>query len=143
MADKLLTPQQELFLSYYTNPKSETFSNAYKSALKAGYSEEYSQNITGQLPEWLSESISDFKLIKKAEKVLDKTLDYEPVSEEGKIDTSLLAIQNKTAQFVAERLNKDKYSTRTDITSKGEKILILPPELINKNDTTSSSEPNS
>ena len=39
----LLTPQQELFLSYYTNPKSETFSNALQSGLKAGYSQEYSE----------------------------------------------------------------------------------------------------
>lgn len=114
-AEKLLTPQQELFLSYYTNPKSETFSNAVQSALKAGYEETYANNITALMPDWLLENIGDMKRLRKAEKVLDNTLDYEPVDEKGKIDTSLLAIQNKTAQFVTERLDKDKYSTKKEI----------------------------
>ena len=38
MAERLLTPQQELFLALYTNPKSETFGNARQTALKVGYS---------------------------------------------------------------------------------------------------------
>ena len=101
MAEKLLTPQQELFLATYTNPKSETFGNALQSGLKAGYSQEYSESITYQLPEWLSENIGDMKLLNKAEKVLNKTLDLEAVDDEGKVDNGLLAIQNKTAQFVA------------------------------------------
>lgn len=125
--ERLLTPQQELFLAGYTNPKSPTFSNAYKSALKAGYSEEYATNITGQLPDWLSESIRDYKLLEKAEKVLEKTLNYETEDAEGKIDTSLLAIQNKTAHFVAERLNKAKYSTRSEHTGADGKDLIPDP----------------
>lgn len=128
--EKLLTPQQEAFLSYYTNPKSEIFGNARQSALKAGYAETYADNITDSMPEWLLENIGDMKLLKKAEKVLNSTLDYEPVNVEGKIDTSLLSIQNKTAQFVAERLNKDKYSSRQEQTGKGGKDLI--PETISK-----------
>ena len=122
--EKLLTPQQEAFLSYYTNPKSETFSNAVQSALKAGYEETYANNITGLMPDWLFENIGDARLLNKAEKVLNSTLDYQPVNEDGKIDTSLLSIQNKTAQFVAERLNKDKYSSRQEQTGKGGKDLI-------------------
>jgi hypothetical protein len=128
--DKLLTPQQEAFLSYYTNPKSETFGNARQSALKAGYAETYADNITDSMPEWLLENIGDMKLLNKAEKVLNSTLDYEPVNKEGKIDTSLLSIQNKTAQFVAERLNKDKYSSRQEQTGKGGKDLI--PDTLSK-----------
>lgn len=113
--EKLLTPQQELFLSYYTNPKSETFSNAVQSALKAGYKENYANNITGLMPDWLFESIGDLKRLKKAEKVLDETLEYDPLDEKGIINTSLLSIQNKTAQFITERLNKDKYSAKSEI----------------------------
>ena len=128
--DKLLTPQQEAFLSYYTNPKSETFGNALQSGLKAGYSQEYSESITSQPPEWLSENLGDMRLLNKAEKVLNSTLDYQPVNEEGKIDTSLLSIQNKTAQFVAERLNKDKYSSRQEQTGKGGKDLV--PDTLTK-----------
>lgn len=113
--DKILSPQQELFLSYYTSPKSETFSNAVQSALKAGYEETYANNITALMPDWLFENIGDMKRLRKAEKVLDKTLDYEPVDNNGKIDTSLLSIQNKTAQFITERLDKDKYSSKKEI----------------------------
>ena len=104
--EKLLTPQQELFLSYYTNPKSETFSNTYQSALKAGYSEEYSQNITGQLPDWLSESISDMKRLRKAEKNLDEVQNIEIYNEEGKPDPQLIDKRTKVDMFIAERLNK-------------------------------------
>ena len=50
---KLLTPQQEIFLSEYTNPKSPNFGNAVQSALKAGYEETYANNITGLMPDWL------------------------------------------------------------------------------------------
>ena len=39
----LLTPQQEKFLEYYYDPKSETFSNIYQSGIRAGYSEGYAK----------------------------------------------------------------------------------------------------
>ena len=60
-----LTPKQEAFLSAYLDPKSDTWSNAYQSAIKSGYSEEYAKNITGQMPDWLSESIRDNSLVKQ------------------------------------------------------------------------------
>lgn len=124
MTERLLTPQQEQFLSYYTDPKSETFSNALRSALKANYSQEYSESITYQMPEWLSENVGDMKLLRKAEKKLNSALDYEPVNEEGKIDTALLKTQTDVAKFVAERLNKNKYSARQEQTGKDGKDLI-------------------
>lgn len=108
----ILTPQQILFLSCYTNPKSETFGNAVQSSLKAGYTESYANNITSIMPEWLSENIGDLTLLKKAEKVLNNTLDYDPMNGNTKIDTSLVAIQNKTAQFIAGTLGKNKFSTK-------------------------------
>lgn len=116
MADSILTPQQEKFLAAYTDPSSKTYSNAYKSALEAGYSEEYSQNITGQLPDWLSEAISDTKLLRKAEKRLNQILDLEPVTEDGKTDNYLIANQMKAVTLVAKGLGKNKYSERTEQT---------------------------
>jgi hypothetical protein len=125
MADRLLTPQQENFLAYYTDPKSDTFSNAYKSALKAEYSEEYSQNITGQMPDWLSDSISDARRLKKAEKRLDQILDMEPIDESGKPDNSLIANQMKAINLVAKGLGKSKYSERQEHTgTDGQPLLI-------------------
>lgn len=115
MKERLLTPQQELFLSVYTDPKSDTFGNAYKSALKAGYSEEYSQNITGQLPDWLSDNISDTLMIKKAERNLQQVQDLDVITEDGKIATDILRERTKVDMFIAERLNKKKYSQRQEI----------------------------
>jgi len=40
------TPQQKLFMELWTNPKSDTFGNAYGSALQAGYSAKYAANIS-------------------------------------------------------------------------------------------------
>lgn len=111
-------PRQALFLTYYLDPKSETFSNCLQSGLKAGFSQEYSENLLSLMPEWLSDVIEDNKLIKKAEKVLDKTLNFEVVDENGKIDNALLRTQTDVAKFIQERLNKSKYSTRQEVTGK-------------------------
>jgi len=113
MSDKL-EPRQLLFLTHYLDPKSKTFSNAYQSALLAGFSEEYAQNMTGQMPDWLSESISDLKMLNKAEKNLDEFLDDK---EDKKIKADI-------TKFVASRLGKKKWSERQehDHTTKGKEI---------------------
>lgn len=116
MAERLLTPQQENFLAYYTDPRSDTFSNAYQSALKAGYAKEYSESITAQLPDWLSESLGDMKRLRRAEKRLDQILDLEPVDEEGRIDNSLIANQMKAINLVTKGIGKAKYSERQEHT---------------------------
>lgn len=118
MADRLLTPQQELFLAYYTDPKSDTFSNATQSAIKAGYTKSYGDNITTLLPDWLLESIGDMKRLRKAEKRLDQILDLEPVNDEGQVDNSLIANQMKAINLVTKGIGKSKYSERTEVTGK-------------------------
>lgn len=124
MADKFQAnqyqtdPRQTLFLTYYLDPKSETFSNALQSGIRAGYTEEYSKTLMSQLPEWLSESINDNELLKKAEKRLKQILDFEPVDEEGRIDNSLLANQMKAINLVAKGIGKSKYSERVENTGK-------------------------
>ena len=120
-----LTPQQELFLSYYTNPKSDTFSNAKASALKAKYTESYANNIMTLLPEWLSDDIGDMKRLKKAEKNLDEVQNFNVVDGEGKVDVHLLDKRIKVDMFYAERLNKSKYSTRQELTGKNGESLGL------------------
>lgn len=120
MKDRLLTPQQELFLSEYTNPKSPNFGNALQSALKAGYSREYSENITVKMPEWLVENVGMTKRLKKAEKNLDEILDLPN-------EKDFLPSKTKVTLFVAERIGKDKYSQRTEVTGKnGESIARSP-----------------
>jgi hypothetical protein len=126
-------PRQSTFLSYYLDPKSETFSNAYQSALKAGYSEEYATNITGQMPDWLSDSLSDASLLAKAEKRLNQILDLEPVNEEGGVDNSLLANQMKAINLVAKGIGKAKYSERVEQTgANGQPLVITFSEAFKK-----------
>lgn len=123
--DKLLTPQQELFLSLYTNPKSETFSNALQSALKAGYAQQYAESITAQMPDWLLENLGDMKRLRKAERNLEEVQNLPIVDEDGKIDVNLIDKRTKVDFFIAERLNKGKYSLRTEVTGKDGKDLIF------------------
>lgn len=127
-----LSPQQQLFISYYIGPKSPTFSNAYQSAIRAGYTENYAKNIMAELPEWLVDNMGDMQRLRKAEKVLDETLemnDIEPVYSEGeeigqKRNPALTKIKQDSAKFIAERLNKEKYSTRNEVTGKDGKDLV-------------------
>ncbi len=122
-----LTPQQELFLSYYTDPKSPTFSNALQSALKAGYTQEYGESITAKGLDWLSDNVGDLKMLQKAERNLNKALDIDIENE--KIGDRAL----KATLFVAEKLGKNKYSSRTEITGENGN----PIEIKEINDTLS------
>lgn len=119
--NRLLTPQQELFLSAYTNPKSETFGNALQSALKAGYTREYSESITAQLPDWLSESLGRSRIVQKAERNLDIAL-------EGGLDDPEKGgkpIQWKATEMALKTQGKDLgYTERTEVTGKDGKDLV-------------------
>ena len=132
-------PRQSLFLSYYIDPKSETFSNAYKSALKAGYEDEYAKVIITKDLEWLSSSVSDASLLNKAETRLNQILDFEPVDEEGKIDNALIANQMKAVTLVAKGIGKNKYSERVEQTGANGKELPTPllVKIIGEHDTES------
>jgi hypothetical protein len=112
MSKSILSPQQSLFLSYFSNPKSETFGNAYQSAIKAQYSEEYAKNITGQMPEWLSENLGDMRRLKKAEENLTEVQNIDIKNDEGKVVPELVRERTKVDMFVAERIGKNKYSTK-------------------------------
>ncbi len=118
-------PRQSLFLSYYLDPQSDTFSNALQSGIKAGYTEEYSKTLMSQLPDWLSESIKDNELLALAEKRLRQILGFEPVDVEGKIDNSLMANQMKAITLVAKGIGKAKYSERSEITGAGGKAIEI------------------
>lgn len=126
-------PRQSLFLTNYLDPKSDTFSNAYQSAIKAGFSKRYAQNITHIMPTWLSETVGDDYLLAKAEANLREFIELDakdplvtlsgPVKDEqgNQImvhNSKLLRIKSDMTKFALERLNKKKYSTRTELTGK-------------------------
>ena len=114
-------PRQRLCWGYYINPRSETFSNALRSALKAGYEDTYATQITST--EWFRDKVRRLDMLQKAEKVLEETLDMD-VSittivnelEVIKIDPALAKIKQDTAKFIAERVGKEYYSTRSEVT---------------------------
>lgn len=125
-------PRQQLFLAYYLDPKSKTFSNAFQSALKAGYEEEYAKVILSKDLDWMSDNVKDSLLLQKAEKRLNQILDLEPVDEEGKIDNSLLANQMKAVTLVAKGIGKAKYSERQEHTGADGEDIALKTIVINK-----------
>lgn len=124
-------PRQAEFLKNYLDPKSATYSNALQSALKAGYEQEYAENITHLEPNWLSEAIGTEQMVKKAERNLNKILDMNVVSEEGKVDTGVLKVVADTSKFVTERLAKDKYSSK-QVTEHTGKVEIVDNSELDK-----------
>lgn len=123
-------PRQLLFIKYYFDPEEkETFSNAYQSAIKAGYAEEYAQNITSIMPKWLSETIGDQRIVQQAEKNLLEMLEMDTLTDvvKGKgenvikitvDDPQMKRIKADMTKFALERLRKDKYSSRQEVTGK-------------------------
>lgn len=108
-------PRQALFLKYYLDPKSETFSNAYRSAVEAGYEHEYAKRILSEDLDWLSENIRYENIIKKAEKNLEEFM-----SDDNK------KIRSDMTKFALERLNKKKFSLRQELTGADGKDLPTP-----------------
>lgn len=129
-----LTPRQQKFLAGYLDPQSPTWSNAYQSALNAGYTEEYATNITGQMPDWLSEAIRENNLVTTALQNLSQAL-----SEDDK------HIRWDATKFTLKGLKGDKFSERTkvDHTTNGKDlpipILATPHVLTNDSNKEDSS----
>ena len=111
-----INPQANMFATFFMSPTSETFMNVRGSALRAGYSETYADNITVQRPKWWIEltETADFQraqMLKKAQTRLDDRL-----TDDVTDDSSKLKIQTDVAKFVTERLGKEFYSTRQEVT---------------------------
>jgi hypothetical protein len=132
--EHILSPQQERFLSLYTNPKSKTFGNARQSALLAGYTMAYANNIMAHLPGWLVENVGSATMLLRAEKNLAEVQNLSIVEVRDGVEnirTDILRERTKVDTFIAERLNKAKYSTRQEVTGKdGEPLNILTDEQI-------------
>ena len=113
-----MDPRQKLCWDLYIDPKSETFSNGYQSALRAGYEDNTANQITVQ--EWFVGKCSLNNIAEKAEKNLNKFLESEPINDTDK------RIQADMTKFALERLNKGKYSLRTELTGANGKDLPTP-----------------
>lgn len=121
MKERILTPQQELFLQSFIDPSSETFGNYTQSALKANYSKEYAETISAQMPKWLDEALEDNVLVRQA---LDNLSEFLGDKENHSIRADM-------TKFTLTRLHKNKFSERIEQTGKDGKDLIpetLTPE---------------
>lgn len=114
--------------------------NAQQSAIEAGYSEDHARNIT--LQGWFKERVSKLKrkdMLSKAEKVLEKTLNYSTEDEEGKVKVDLLRVQTDVAKTVVTTLGKDEgYSSRSEITAKDGEALQINLIKFNADDNATS-----
>jgi len=148
-----LDPRQRLCWELYTNPRSETFGNGTQSAIKAGYEPDYADQIT--TVEWFKGKLRRLNMLGKAEKVLEETLDM-PINTleweghgEGReqvvvTNPQLIKIKQDTAKFLAERLGKAEYSTRTELTGEDGgaiKATITGMKIIQDGDSIQNKEP--
>nr|DAV82852.1 MAG TPA: terminase small subunit [Caudoviricetes sp.] len=124
--EKEFTPQQIKFAMFYYLPDSPTYGNARQSALRAGFSDKYSRNITVKNLNWIKDVVLEIggkgvtkdKLVRKAKRVLDKSLD----SEDEKI-------AQDTAKFIAKTTTE--FSEKQDIVSNGETLTVATLEFVN------------
>ena len=124
--EKEFTPQQINFAMFYYLPDSPTYGNARQSALRAGFSDKYSRNITVKNLNWIKDVVLEIggkgvtkdKLVRKAKRVLDKSLD----SEDEKI-------AQDTAKFIAKTTTE--FSEKQDIVSNGETLTVATLEFVN------------
>jgi hypothetical protein len=108
-------PKALLFASFYLTPSSKTFMNVYQSGLQAGYSDLYSRNITVQQPKWWKELMetSEYKrarMLNAAEQALEQAVTDQSKDKDDK------KIKHDAAKFISERLGKEHYSTRQELT---------------------------
>lgn len=105
----------------------DTFCNIRQSALRAGYSEDYANNISGRLnpPKWWIEfkETQDFiraDLLRQSEQHFYDVLQ----TPKDTNDLERYKLKQRTAEFVSERVGKEVYSTRQELTGADGRRLI-------------------
>jgi len=111
---------------FYIEGITNGIENALQAALKAGYSKDHARNIT--LQGWFKERKDKLirkDMLSKAEKVLDTTLSYDPLDEQGKPKVDLIKVQTDVAKHITKTLGKDNYSERNEHTGSGGEPLSI------------------
>jgi hypothetical protein len=121
---KKLTPKQIAYKAYYEDPQSPTYSNALQSALRAGYTQKYAETITaeGQRNQWKD---SGENLRREMLEIAERNLkEIVSMPEEKRENPAMAKIWQDTNKFVSERLGKEYYSARQELTDKGGRRLF-------------------
>jgi hypothetical protein len=109
---------------YFSDPRSETFDNAYKSALKAGFPDSSAKTIT-VTKWWQTELVLLMEEVPKARQNISEILNMEVTQqykdkETGEIlmsvvDPKLLKIKADMSTFVAEHRASKLYSKKVNV----------------------------
>lgn len=120
---EITDPKQSLAISYYKNPKSESFGNLYQSLVRAGYKESYADTIYDRIPAWLSQSlVNTVENVVQADKNIKKYLNYDIDLEDPKPkDMDIMKIQADLSKFVT----KSKYGAEEDDSKPNVQINIV------------------
>lgn len=135
-------PREQIMWDIYVAKLTEGRENAYESAIEAGYSHDSARNIT--LRDWFKERLGKLRrkdMLTKAERNLDKILDFKMVEGEGdeaKVNTTVASLVANVSTTIAKTLGKNEgYSDRTEVTGKDGKELpapIISLDALKKND---------
>jgi phage terminase small subunit len=113
-------PREQLCWDFYLEKLSQGVTNAYQSAVEAGYSVSHAENIT--LQGWFKERLAKLKrkeMLSKAERNLDKILDFKMTDDEDKVNTPVANLVATVSTTITKTLGKDEgYSDRTEHTGK-------------------------
>lgn len=125
---EILDPRQSLAISYYKDPKSETFGNLMRSLLKAGYDEAYSRSIHSRKPEWLTENtVNDVQAVVTAENNLRELNEYKlpPSKIKTKRDIELGKMKVDVSKFILKTQARAKYSEDKELQTPNVQINIV------------------
>lgn len=127
-------PREQKMWDIYITNIANGVENAYKAAVEAGYSKDHAENITIQ--GWFKERKAKLRrkdMLSKAERNLDKVLDFEMMTDEGKVNTQVASLVIGVSTTVASTLGKEEgYSTRQEMTGKDGKDFEVKTIIINK-----------
>lgn len=130
-------PREQIMWDIYITNVKNGIDNAKKAAIEAGYSEPHADNIT--LQGWFKgrkDKLRRSDMLSKAERNLDKVLDFDMIDDEGKINTQVASLVTTVSTTVVKTLGKDEgYSERKELTGANGEPLQITWEHNENNDT--------
>lgn len=103
--------RQDVAWNLYTDQRSDTFNNAYRSAVKAGYSENTAKRIS--VEKWW---INKIHILREMMPLVEKNI-MEDLSIEKSEGKEMRKIRSEMTKFTASTVGRAKYHTKTEVES--------------------------
>lgn len=113
-------PREQVMWDIYVTKLANGIENAYESAKEAGYEDATARQIT--IRSWFIERKDKLRrkdMLSKAERNLNKVLDFDMINDEGKVNTPVATLVTNVSTTIVKTLGKEEYSDRTELTGKG------------------------